>query len=302
MRFKKFRDDTGSVDYEDLNNYDYNYDFVDDDEYRKIESIITLFKEFDRDYYKSIKTNGGFAGRNNNYIEYTSKGDRYENLSPKEYIHVIRSYLRDLINEHKPTAELNSNNTYYNNSNNSNNNNNDNNNNNRAEWKIQLVMQNSCISTKRFDETHTIYTKSEPVKIFMGSDTKDVIDKLFNTVLERFQNTQETSNEKGSKFVPDSVELIYYHFQRIDIRRAESCIISPDLIASKKATIHPKNEKDHECFKWSITSGLNYNKINEKYLKNIEKLKRADIDLSSHQRDWEEFEQNNTLLALNVLL
>ena len=44
----------------------------------------------------------GFAGRNNNYIEYASKGDRYENLSPKEYLNMIRPYLRDLINEHKP--------------------------------------------------------------------------------------------------------------------------------------------------------------------------------------------------------
>ena len=43
--------------------------------------------------------------------------------------------------------------------------------------------------------------------------------------------------------------------------------MSFDWIASKKATINPKNEKDNECFKWSIISGLNYNKINEKYLK-----------------------------------
>ena len=64
----------------------------------------------------------------------------------------------------------------------------------------------------------------------------------------------------------------------------------PDWIASKKATINPKNEKDNECFKWSITSGLNYNKINEKYLKKkIEKVEKADINLSSHQRDWEKF-------------
>ena len=135
----------------------------------------------------------------------------------------------------------------------------------------------------------------------MGSDTKDVIDKLFKTLLQRFQNEQETSNERGSKFIPDSVELLYYHFQRIDIRRAESYIISPDWIASKKATINPKNEKDNECFKWSIIAGLNYNKINEKYLKKIEKLKRVDIDLSSHQRDWEKFEQENNSIALNVL-
>ena len=42
-------------------------------------------------------------------------------------------------------------------------------------------MQNNCISTRSFEETRTIYTKSEPLEIFMGSDTKDVIDKLFNT-------------------------------------------------------------------------------------------------------------------------
>ena len=128
-------------------------------------------------------------------------------------------------------------------------------------------MQNSCISTKSFEETYTIYTKSEPVKNFLGSDTKDVIDKLFNTLLQRFQNAQETSNERGSEFIPDSVELLEYELHKIDIIRAESYIVSPDWIASKKATINPKNEKDNECFKWSIISGLHYDKINEKYLK-----------------------------------
>ena len=249
--FKKFHDTIDSVNYNDLNNYDYNYDFADDDEYRKIGSIRTSFKEFDRDYYKLIRTNDGFAGRNNSYIEYTSKGDRYGNLSPKEYVNMIRPYLRDLINEHKPIVEL---------SNNSNNNNN----NNREEWKIQLTMQNSCISTKSFEETRTIYTKTEPLEIFMGSDTENVINKLFNTLLQRFQCGQETSNERGSEFIPDSVELLYYHFQRIEIRRAESYIMSPDWIASKKATINPNNEEDNKCFQWSIISGLNYYKIKKK--------------------------------------
>ena len=76
----------------------------------KIGSIRTLFKEFDRDYYKPIRTDDGFAG-NKNYIKYKSKGDKYENLSPKEYLNVIRPYSRDLINEHKPAVELNNNNT-----------------------------------------------------------------------------------------------------------------------------------------------------------------------------------------------
>ena len=134
LRFKKFHGDIDSVDYDDLDNYDDNYDFADDDEYRKIGSIRTLFKEFDRDYYKPIRTDDGFAGRRNNYIEYKSKGDRYENLSPEEYLDMIRPYFRDLINNHKPTTESN---------NEGNNEEND-----RAEWKIHLVMENNCISVK----------------------------------------------------------------------------------------------------------------------------------------------------------
>ena len=64
--FKKFHGDIDSVDCDYLDNYDNNYDFADDDEYRTIGSIKTLFKEFDRDCYKPIRTDGGFAGRNNN--------------------------------------------------------------------------------------------------------------------------------------------------------------------------------------------------------------------------------------------
>ena len=128
------------------------------------------------DYCKPIRTHGGFAGRRNNYIEYISKRERYENLSPKEYLNMIRPYLRALINEHKPIDELN-----------------DESNDDdtvRAEWKIQLTTQNSCISTKSFEETCTIYTKSEALEIFMGSDTNDIIDRPFHTLLQRFQRAQ----------------------------------------------------------------------------------------------------------------
>ena len=52
---------------------------------------------------------------------------------------------------------------------------------------------------------------------------------------------------------------------------------------------------------WSIVSGLNYNKIKEKDLKKILKFKMIDTDFSSYQKDWEEFEQNNTSIVLNIL-
>ena len=62
LKSKKFQGNIDGVDFKDLDNYN-NYDFADDDKYRKIGSIRTLFKEFDSDYYKPIRTDDGFAGR-----------------------------------------------------------------------------------------------------------------------------------------------------------------------------------------------------------------------------------------------
>ena len=146
-----------------------------------------------------------------------------------------------------------------------------------------------------------MHPKSKQVQFYMGSDFENVINTLFNTLLQNFQRIQETSNERGSEFIPDSVELLEYELHKIDIIRAESYIVSPDWIASKKATINPKNEKDNKCFQWSIIAGLNYNIIKEKELKKLLNFKRVDIDFSSHQRYWENFEQENNSIAINVL-
>ena len=82
---------------------------------------------------------------------------------------MIRPYSRDLINGHKPTVELNNDGDTE-----------------CGEWKVLLVMQNNCISTKDFEETWTIYSASKPVENFMGTDTDDTIDRLFDTLLQRF--------------------------------------------------------------------------------------------------------------------
>ena len=110
---------------------------------------------------------------------------------------MIRPYLRDLIDDHKILMKtdkvINSESQF-------------------GEWKIQLVMLNNYISSNNFEETHSIYSASNDIEIFVGSDTDDIIDKLFDTVLQRFQETRETSNERGSKFIHESVELLYYYF------------------------------------------------------------------------------------------
>ena len=70
------------------------------------------------------------------------------------------------------------------------------------------------------------------------------------------------------------------------MKSTESYIPSPDWLRTKGETINPKNENDNKCFRYAITSALNYNKIKKKELENIFiKTKHEDIDFSSHQRD-----------------
>ena len=111
-----------------------------------------------------------------------------------------------MINNHKPLEELN------NEANDSDTE--------RGEWNIQLVMQNNCISVKNFKDTCTMYSASEPVEVFMRTDTNDVINRLFDITLERFQHVIEISHERGRGSTHESVGLLYYYFQKIDIRRA----------------------------------------------------------------------------------
>ena len=56
----------------------------------------------DEDYHKPIITNSAF---NNNYIQYESRGNKDKILTISEYLDMIRSYLIDIINDHKAQGE-----------------------------------------------------------------------------------------------------------------------------------------------------------------------------------------------------
>ena len=118
-----------SLQFKKFHNYDY------DDEYKKIRSVKKLFKQSDRDYFKPIKTIDSFDNIKG-YAEYRSRGDKYENLSPKEYLDMIRPHLRDMINDNKapmklPDKVLDDESQF-------------------GEWKIQLKMRINCISSDNF--------------------------------------------------------------------------------------------------------------------------------------------------------
>ena len=93
----------------------------------------------DEDYYKPIITSGAFS---NSYIQYESKGSKDKILTPSEYLHTIKPYLSDIIDNHKTRGEwrIHSGNTITGHKT-------------PSEWKIQLTMAINFISSKDSDKT-----------------------------------------------------------------------------------------------------------------------------------------------------
>ena len=56
-----------------------------------------------------------------------------------------------------------------------------------GQWKTQLKMQINFIFSKIFYETRTIHSVSNNIEIFMGEETDDIIDDLFESLLQRCQ-------------------------------------------------------------------------------------------------------------------
>ena len=82
-----------------------NYDH-DDVKYKGVREVGNSFNQStDEDYYKPIKAISVFDNENN-YIEYESKGNKDKILSVKEYLDMVRSFLSDLIDDHKTHKKL----------------------------------------------------------------------------------------------------------------------------------------------------------------------------------------------------
>ena len=165
----------------------YEDDDDDDDfEFKGIENVQDLFKIL---IYKPTLVKSGY---NNNYVQYESKGDNI--LAIEEYLALIEPYLRELINDYK----------------------------NKGEWKIQLTAQINFISLKPdSDETRVMHTRSDNEEYMNGSDTDEIIEELFESLLQRNQeNLQEKM--RGSDFAFDGINFLCYDFNKISISRGGS--------------------------------------------------------------------------------
>ena len=191
-----------------------------------IENVRDLFNIVN---YEPILIKTGF---NNNYLEYRSEGN--DSLSFKEYLNLIKPYLNDLINDKKD----------------------------KGEWKLQLTGQINFISRRPgSDETRVMHTRSVCEEFMSGSETEEIVEKLFRSLLQRYQ---DNLNEKmrGSDFIFNGVNYLFYDFNRVSISKGGSYIESPKWLKDKKCTVNQKNN-DNKCFQYATTLALNFNKINK---------------------------------------
>ena len=80
-----------------------------------------------------------------------------------------------------------------------------------------------------------MHTKSNNVEIMIGSETDEIIEDLFESFSQKYQEGLEKSM-RGSQFVYDSVHVLYYNLNKVSLSRGGSYIDSPKWLKNKKIT------------------------------------------------------------------
>ena len=96
----------------------------------------------------------------------------------------------------------------------------------KDQWKIQLTMKTYFISSTDSERTHSMHTVSDTVEFMLGYETDEIIEKLFESLLQRYQEGLDTVM-RGSGFIYDGVELLHYKLHKISLNKGGSYIDSP---------------------------------------------------------------------------
>ena len=115
------------------------------------------------------------------------------------------------------------------------------------------------------------------------------LKNFLNLFSQKYQEGLEESM-RGSEFLFDSVDSLYYKLHKISLNRRWSYIDSPKWLRNEKATTNPENNDD-TCFQYCVTVALNYQNI-EKVSQRISKIKpfidqydRKEINFPSNKKD-----------------
>ena len=167
-----------------------------------IRDIMAHFEQ-EEDYYELKRVYNFWK---NNYMGYESNSDKNRNLSLDENLNKIETYPRDIIINLQ----------------------------NSDKWEIQLAIAINFISSKDTEEERVMHSNSDNMKFTSWDDANEVVDELPKSLRSKYQEKLETSM-KGSDFIFDSIQLLYYKCHKNFFKRDGSYIDSPDWIKIKKS-------------------------------------------------------------------
>ena len=178
--------------------------------------------------------------------------------------------------------------------------------NNEIEQKVQVTITINFIHTTDREKSLTFHVKSANVVIRQGSDTSDIITKLFALFFSKYEQ-EENILRNGSNFSFENVDMVGIHFHDIELKRGSSYIDSTKWIKNKKATIYPKILKDYYFFQYGIIAALHH-QDNSNNSESITKLQpfinhynQNDINFPAGADKWNKFERQNKDIALKIL-
>ena len=72
-----------------------------------------------------------------------------------------------------------------------------------------------------------MHSRSDNIKFTPYNDANENVDELFDSLRSRYQGNLEASM-RGSDFIFDPVQLVYYKCHEVNFKRGGSYIDSPD--------------------------------------------------------------------------
>ena len=122
---------------------------------------------------------------------------------------------------------------------------------------IKLKFLFTCTFQKENPATGQIdistgYFHSLVETITESSDLSDILNTMTGIILEKVQQFQN----EGSGWVFENIESFDINIDPFEPLSGLSYISLPENLEDKKAIINVRNENDHECFKWAITSAI----------------------------------------------
>ena len=100
-------------------------------------------------------------------------------------------------------------------------------------WKIHLIIAINFISSKDTEEERVMHSTSVNIKFTPYNNENEVVNELFDLLRLKYQDNLNTSM-RGSDFIFDSVQPMYYKCHKVNYKRGGSYIDSQNCIKNKK--------------------------------------------------------------------